>query len=250
MNLVTTEILKTNEVKPGYFLHDYNAPLMAKTSEPGQFIHVRVAAGPHPILRRPFSICSAKEDRLQILFRVVGEGTHLLSKVMPGEKIDIMGPIGTPFKIEHKPAVLIAGGIGCAPLYFLALRMKEANIPVRFYYGARSVSDLPLHEEINAIAGELNITTEDGSLGKKGLITDVLPDRLTQDFAVYACGPETMLHALKKILDAQGISAQFSLENRMACGVGACMGCVTRTISGFKRVCVDGPVFSSDDVVI
>jgi dihydroorotate dehydrogenase electron transfer subunit len=96
----------------------------------------------------------------------------------------------------------------------------------------------------------LKITTEDGSAGEKGLIVDILPDRLTKDHAIYACGPEAMLYALKKILDARGLSARFSLENRLACGVGACMGCVARTLSGFKRVCVDGPVFSSNEIVL
>lgn len=250
MNLIAAEIIQSREVKPGYFLHDYNSPFVANAAEPGQFIHIRVSSGPHPILRRPFSICGVEHDRFQLLFKVVGEGTRILSKAIPGQSIDILGPIGTPFTILQKPALLIAGGIGSAPLYFLAQRIREKKLPVHFFYGARTKNDLPLQNKIASISDELNITTEDGSLGTKGLITDILSDRISKDYAIYACGPEAMLFVLKKALDERGLSAQISLENRMACGVGACMGCVTRTSSGFKRVCVDGPIFCSGDIVI
>lgn len=250
MNLIATEILQAKQVKPGYFLHTYASHLVADAARPGQFVHIRVTSGPHPILRRPFSICRVEKKQFQVLFKVIGEGTRILSKAQTGQKIDILGPIGTSFTMQDKPAVLIAGGIGCAPLYFLARLIKDKKLPVSFFYGARTENDLALFDEIASISNELKITTEDGSVGEKGLITDILSDYLSPDYAFYACGPKPMLYALKKILDARGLSAQFSLENRMACGVGACMGCVTKTLSGFKRVCVDGPVFFSEDIII
>ena len=249
MKKIEAELLKASRPGPDYFLHTYFAPELSKASEPGQFVEIRVGDGPHPILRRPFSISFAQGETIQVLFKVVGEGTRLLSMKKKGTLIDIIGPIGTPFEIEEKPAVLVAGGIGCAPLYFLAARLREAGREVAFLYGARAKNDLVLLQEIAGVADELKTTTEDGSLGTKGLITDLLLPFLIPDYAIYACGPESMLIALQKMLAERRLEAQFSLENYMACGVGACQGCSIETTRGFRRVCVDGPVFSSGEIV-
>jgi dihydroorotate dehydrogenase electron transfer subunit len=223
---------------------------MARESCPGQFVHIRISDGPHPILRRPFSILSTDKDKLRILFKLVGEGTKILSLAKPGDILDIMGPLGTYFPMEGKPAVLIAGGIGMAPLYFLAQRIKKKNKrKVIFFYGARSKNDLVFTKEIAVLVDKITVTTDDGSQGKKGMITDLLDPLLKPDFSFYACGPEPMLIALETKLRMHHLSAWFSLENRMACGVGACQGCAVETRSGFRRVCVDGPVFSSDEII-
>jgi len=167
-----------------------------------------------------------------------------------GDILDIIGPIGSSFPIEGKPAVMIAGGIGMAPLYFLAQRMKKKNkLKVMFLYGARTKNDLVFTKEIAILVDKLVVTTDDGSQGKKGMIIDQADPLLNPDFSFYACGPEPMLIALEKKLRPRNLSAWFSLENRMACGVGACQGCAVETQSGFRRVCVDGPVFSSNEII-
>ena len=245
----TVEIIETLRPGPDFVLHTYRAPFMARTAEPAQFIDVRVGRGSHPILRRPFSICMAEGDAIQILFKIVGEGTGMLAERKAGESVDLIGPIGNPFRIGEKPAVLIAGGIGCAPLYFLAKRLGEKGVKSLFLYGARTGEDLVLTDRIGGVVDELILATEDGSEGIEGLITEVVTDYLDAGYSFYACGPEPMLISLREKLEQKNLTAQFSLENYMACGVGACQGCAVETNTGFKRVCVDGPVFHSDEIV-
>jgi len=250
MKQVLAELVETKKLKPGYFVHTYLLPDMAHEAAPGQFVHIRISDGPHPILRRPFSILSTDKDKLRILFKVVGEGTRILSLAKAGDILDILVPIGTSFPMGSKPVVLIAGGIGMAPLYFLAQRIKEKDKQnVIFLYGARSKKDLVFTKEIAVLVDKLIVITDDGSQGKKGMITDHVESLLKPDFSFYACGPEPMLVALKNRLGSHNLSAWFCLENRMACGVGACQGCVVETRSGYRRVCVDGPVFSSDEII-
>ncbi len=249
MRQIIARLVQVREPRVGYLLHTYDAPQIADSALPGHFIHIRIADGPHPILRRPFSIFAADGTKIQVLFKIVGEGTRLLSSATVGDEIDIIGPLGNPFRIGVKPAVLIAGGIGCAPLIFLAKRLRRAGGNVSFLYGARTKLDLLLIDEISRIADKLEVATEDGSAGIKGLISELATSYYTSDYALYACGPEAMLHTLKKQLDARGLVAQFSLESRMACGVGACQGCAVKTTKGYRRVCVDGPVFLSDEIV-
>lgn len=249
MKQINLEIIDTFQPAPDFILHTYHAPEMAQEAEPAQFIDVRVGSGAHPILRRPFSICMAENDAIGVLFKIVGEGTGMLSRKKTGDCVDVIGPIGNPFRIEARPAILIAGGIGCAPLYFLAKRLKEKGVKSIFLYGARSREELVLSDRIGSLVDEMILATEDGSLGQKGLITDAAIPYLDDGYSFYACGPEPMLISLRKTLEERNLTAQFSLENYMACGVGACQGCAVETSSGFKRVCVDGPVFSSDEIV-
>jgi len=249
MKKKVAKLLETHTPAPGYCLHTYDAPEIASMAEPGQFITVRVSEASHPILRRPFSILSIEGDAVRILFKIKGEGTEILSRAKKGELVDIIGPIGTPFSIGEKPAVLVAGGIGMAPLFFLAKTLKTKGQKTAFLYGAKTAADILLPDEIGKISDEFIVATEDGSKGERGLITERASSYLTEERAVYSCGPEPMLLALRKILDSRGLSAQFSLENYMACGVGACQGCSIETTRGFLRVCVDGPVFSSRDIV-
>jgi len=241
-------LVQTNQIKPGYFIQTYLSPEIAETAYPGQFVHIRTSEMPYPLLRRPFSICRVKGKEFQILFKKKGEGTELLSCAQPGQSFDIIGPIGTGFRIYDKPSVLVAGGMGIAPLYFLAEHIKEKGEKILFFYGARSEQDLILSHEIALITSELKIATEDGSVGEKGLVTDLASPWLTPEYSIFACGPEPMLKALQTMLEQKGLNAQFSLENRMACGVGACMGCAVETDRGFERVCVDGPVFFSEKI--
>jgi dihydroorotate dehydrogenase electron transfer subunit len=249
MKQVLTELVKSRSLESDHFLHVYHAPGIAAESMPGQFIHIKVCEGPHPILRRAISIYTADKKNISILFKVVGEGTRLLSEKRTGDILDIIGPLGSAFTIEDKPAVLIAGGIGCAPLCFLAERLKKRGINITFLYGAKSGSDLVKKEEIAKLCDTFICSTEDASSGIKGFIIPPSLEFLNNENAIYSCGPEAMLYSLYIELKKRNVSAQLSLENRMACGVGACQGCAVETTSGFLRACVEGPVFNSDDIL-
>ena len=251
MKQFISPIIETREISPGFWMKTVRTPEIATTANPGQFVHVRVSLGPHPLLRRPFSILDVnrEEETWSFLYKVVGQGTQILSKRSKGEMLDLLGPIGTSFSIIEKPALLIAGGIGMAPLYFLAGEMKKKNIPATFIYGARTERELVLLKRLTSRADEVLPVTEDGSRGSKGNAVDTASAFLAKDYGIYACGPDPMLMALKKELAKHGKSAQLSLENYMACGTGACQGCVVKTESGYQRVCVDGPVFSSDEII-
>ena len=249
MRQVEAPILNVRKLGARYVLHTYSAPSLAKEAQPGQFVHIRVTDGVHPMLRRPFSICSAGEGSIDVLIKVVGEGTKILSSKKSGDILDIIGPLGSSFRMEEQPALLIAGGIGVAPLYFLAQKLKMTGRDILFLYGARTKEDLVLKNEIYSLADKSIFVTEDGSTENRGIVTSRLDAGVVKGRAIYACGPEAMLVSLQKKLRALGKTAQFSLENRMACGVGACQGCVVETVNGYRRVCVDGPIFTSGDII-
>lgn len=237
-----------------YFDNDYvsfifHAPEIAAEAQPGQFVNIRVSEGPHPILRRPISIFYADGEDISILIKIVGEGTQLLSEFMERDRLDVIGPIGRPFRIQPSPALLVAGGVGVAPMHFLGRRLIEAGHNVLFLYGVRTKKDIPTIVDVVQTMSNLIIVTNDGTLGKRGLVTDFVNEETIENRAIYACGPEPMLATLQKKLAAMGKTAQFSLESRMACGVGACQGCAVATKNGYRRVCVDGPVFDSDEIL-
>lgn len=250
MKQYISPIINARELSPGFWLKTVRTPEIASEAQPGQFVHVKVSLGPHPLLRRPFSILDVNrsEGTWSFLYKVVGEGTEILSQRMEGEMLDILGPIGTSFSGNDKPALLVAGGIGMAPLHFLAGELEQRQIPVTFIYGAGKENELVMSEQLFSRADKVILVTEDGSRGEKGNAVDAASLLLDQDFAIYACGPDPMLAAFKKELTKHEKTAQFSLENYMACGTGACQGCVVKIGSEYKRVCVDGPVFSSDEI--
>jgi len=249
MRQVEASILNVRKLGARYVLHTYGAPSIAQEAQPGQFVHIRVTDAVHPILRRPFSICSAGKGTIDVLIKVVGEGTEILSSKKSGDILDIIGPLGRPFRMEEKPALLVAGGIGVAPLYFLAQKLKMTGKDILFLYGARTKDDLVLKDEIYSLANKSTFVTEDGSIGMKGIVTSFLDADILKGCAIYACGPDAMLSAVQKKLRALGKTAQFSLENHMGCGVGACQGCVVETVNGYRRVCIDGPIFMSSDII-
>lgn len=241
---------------PGLFLHTYQEADIAAQARPGQFVNVRVSGATVPLLRRPFSICDADPaaGRLSALFQVVGEGTEALARADVGDVIDVVGPLGKSFPWEGaKRALLVGGGVGVAPLYFLASRAHRARLAgvegpkVIFAYGARSAEGLALAEEIEPRVDELAIATEDGSRGRKGLVTDLLGPYLDGDCEVFCCGPRPMMAGVLGLMRLRGIKkGWFSLENQMGCGVGVCLGCVVPTRRGYLRVCCDGPVLPAE----
>ncbi len=236
------------------------SPEISESCIPGQFLMVRVNDDYEPLLRRPFSIfrTEPKEGIVEIVFEVVGKGTKILSERRSGEFLDVLGPLGKEFKINSKNLILIGGGIGFPPLFFMADFQKSENRNVVFYYGARTKDGIFFEKELGRICNKLIITTEDGSLGEKGLITDVFIKDLETgiirgEAEVFSCGPTAMSKEISSICKRYNLKSQVSLESVMACGTGLCQGCVVRVEnaqkSEYKLVCKDGPVFDSDIII-
>lgn len=204
-----------------------------------------------PLLKRPFSYFRKSRDGdLQIFLRIKGKGTSLLADLKKGSVVDLLGPLGSPYPLpEGVIPIIVAGGIGIASLYSLIAGLR--NKPFVFY-GTRSSKELFFLDDIKKRAKEVFITTEDGSEGERGLITDRLYSflkEMTVPFTVYACGPMAMLQVVSEIVKARNGIAYVSVEERMACGIGACLGCVVKTKEGYQRVCKEGPVFRSDEIL-
>lgn len=220
-------------------------------SSPGQFVMVQVNASGDPFLRRPLAILGQDGTTIEILYKVKGFGTEILSNKMAGESVRMLGPLGRGFiRHEGMDIVYVAGGTGLPPIIALAERMKAG----RLILGARTRADLPLIGRIRAIPGmETIIVTEDGSLGEKGMATDalrtILPAGGGDGLVIYACGPDGMLREVTAMARTAGCRCEVSLEERMSCGFGACAGCVVKTTSGNLRVCREGPVFNGFDIV-
>jgi dihydroorotate dehydrogenase electron transfer subunit len=227
---------------------------IAETALPGQFVHIRVAEL-DPLLRRPFSIHDVEGDRVRIVYDVVGRGTRILSNVGSGKSVDVLGPLGNGFLLDGETFCMVAGGMGVAPMVFLARRLREKTERVIAFVGAGSKAQLIGDSKIRALGIEVFTATEDGSVGYGGLITDlfskVVERRELENLAVLACGPKEMLKVVAGISEKIGAMAQGSLEELMACGMGACLGCAVAVRSGeYKMVCKDGPVFNLSEVAI
>lgn len=207
--------------------------------EPGQFVQVEVSDTLEPFLRRPISICDIDNDKMRLVYRKKGRGTFLLSQKQVGARLKVLGPLGHGFPQKGPKATLIGGGIGVPPLLGLAKSMYLKGIKIKTLLGFNNKESAILLDEF-AVVSDLSIATIDGSLGHKGLVTDLIDDR---DSLFYACGPE----ALFKSLEREKLEGYYSLEKRMACGVGVCLGCNITVNNGDKdvrkRVCYDGPVF-------
>ena len=242
---------------------------ISRLAKPGQFVQIKVTDTDEPLLRRPLSIHSVeghKSGVIELLYKVTGKGTELLSKKKPGEFLDVIGPLGNGFSYpaSQRPSVpayiLVAGGMGVAPLVFLAEKIVSHKVTrsqghkVIVLIGAKTKSHILCGKEFRKIGCEVRIATDDGSKGLKGKVTELLNKMVTrspghQGANIYACGPEPMLRAVSKISAAYNIPAQISLEAHMSCGFGACLGCVVNTRGGYKRVCKEGPVFLAEDIV-
>lgn len=219
---------------------------------PGQFAMVQASWTSEPFLRRPLAVLGQKSDEIELLYKVKGIGTEMLSRKNTGERIKVLGPLGNGFTRRSSDHVIyLAGGTGLPPVLALAERIEKGI----FIIGAKTKRDLPLLERMASIPHtQTIIMTEDGSLGKTGMATDALKDVLRgvsnkEETVVYACGPEGMLREGMKLAALKGAHCEISLEERMSCGFGACAGCVVRTKGGTMRVCREGPVFNADDII-
>jgi len=249
---VTASVISNNEVMPSVYLIWLESHQIVPTAQPGQFVMVRCGEGfKHP-LRRPLSIHQlADGSKLALLFNVVGKGTHWLAQCQVGDNIDLLGPLGNGYSFhpESHKLLLLAGGIGIAPLRFLAQQALNQGCSVRLLLGASTANQLyPRH--LLPPEAELITTTEDGTAGKKGMITDLLPDFIDWADQIFACGPTLMYRVMAaRNQQLKAKSAQISLEVRMGCGRGVCYGCTLKTKGGLKQVCMDGPIFNLDDII-
>lgn len=218
---------------------------------PGQFAELRVDETPTVMLRRPISIHSydAASNEIGFLVQVVGDGTRWLASLAEGSKVNVLFPLGNGFTLpvdSSRRLLLVGGGVGSAPLYALAQELRNSGCDFTILIGARSAKDIYRKTEFEAL-GRVEYTTEDGTLGEKGYVTNHTLLNEKFDY-IYTCGPKPMMMAVARYAREKSIPCEASLENRMACGLGACLCCVEDTTSGHRCVCTDGPVFSIDEL--
>jgi dihydroorotate dehydrogenase electron transfer subunit len=255
MKQLKAPVVSSVEAMPDIYLMWLEAPGIADTARPGQF--VMAGCGGDTILHRPFSVHRVDGSQLALLFSVVGKGTSRLSQVKKGDTIDIFGPLGNGFRINpaSKNLLLVAGGMGIAPLSFLAETAASLGYTIKIHQGANTSSQLFLKELSSHYQSvptyrtiESSSSTADGSFGITGMATVVVPGLAAWADQVFACGPVAMYQAMMKIPELKGKDVQLSLEIMMGCGVGVCYGCTIKTKSGLKQVCKDGPVFEMGEV--
>ncbi len=258
------QILHHIKVGPGYFRMGLAFPELASVAGPGQFVMVRLPDRHIPLLRRPFSVHNRLVEGdeaigFELLYKVVGQGTQAMSGLNAGDFLDVLGPLGNGFTCPEDidRVFLVAGGVGVACLWYLALFLKEhKGVRSTVFLGGRSATDILCQEEFNSIDAESRITTEDGSLGEKGVITSLLQKTLELDKRpdiIYACGPTAMLKAISDIAATYNARCQISLEIAMACGFGVCLGCAVQKADSsrdYLHACTDGPVFDSRAILI
>jgi len=249
--VVKASVLEHTLIGPQVRRLTFAAPILAQQALPGQFVHVKVTESIVPLLRRPISIADVNPDNgiLTLIYRIVGQGTSLLAEVKPGGQLDIMGPLGNGFSLETERPLLVGGGIGLAPMVYLAKSLCPR--PITIIMGGRNKEEMYWQEIFQSLCRSIHITTDDGSLGRQGFTVDALSDMLSADTfdIVYACGPQPMLEGVARLATAKNIRCQVSLEDHMACGVGACLSCTCAATDGKRRkVCADGPVFWAEEV--
>ncbi len=249
-------ILSNRHAGRGYYRLVLKAKELAVNALPGQFVMLRVTENRDPLLARPFGIYSfPSRSSIEIFYRVVGRGTTLLTRMEAGQKLSLLGPLGKGFPMPDKTAtpVLVAGGSGFPPLHFFARHLVKAQAEV--FIGARDKETLPPASVLKSFrehTRKVHIATEDGSLGHKGMPTDILSTFLVKKTAhvvIYACGPHAMLAAVSRIAKEHAVPCYVSMEERMACGLGVCVGCsIPMKAGGYKLACKEGPVFDSQEI--
>jgi len=269
-SIITGKILTNREVAKDHFVMSLAVPDDFQEVLPGQFIMIRVKGREFPFLARPFSVYSIyslqKMIIIEILYQVVGKGTIILSRLRKDDELSILGPLGRGFDIvpDRKKIALVAGGIGVAPLSFLAEYLgrqasgSQEDWEIVSYMGAKNSELLIDRRRLENVCSRVMISTDDGSDGYHGTVTDLFKEDIRSykydDLMVYSCGPYPMMKRMAEILKEHSIPCQVSVEERMACGVGACLGCTVRTDTQkedhlYMRVCKDGPVFDIDTII-
>jgi dihydroorotate dehydrogenase electron transfer subunit len=243
-------VVTSDEITPGVYLIRLDCPDINSQPHPGQFVMVRCGDGVEYQLRRPLSLHQQEGNELSLLFRVVGRGTQWLSERQAGQKLDLLGPLGNGFTIhpDSKRLLLAAGGIGIAPLVFLAEAAISQGKEVTMLLGAPTASQL-YPRKLLPTGARLITATEDGSTGRKGMITDILSDFIGAADQLFACGPPPMYRQMAKMPELKDKPVQVSLEMRMGCGLGICYGCTVKTKNGLRQACKHGPIFNLDEVI-
>jgi len=266
----TVQIVSNARDTDAYFRLVVRAPRIAPLIQPGQFAHVRILPLKDALLRRPFSIFQVQDDTFSILYKTVGKGTEALARLGPGEELSIIAPLGHGFTVPPRGGeipLLVAGGYGMAAMYLLAQRSPQKGI---VFVGGRRRVDILCEKEFQALSWDVRVTTEDGSHGEKGLVTQPLLAELRRsrgneaqtkkseirNVKIFACGPTGMLRAVGKIADELKVPAELSMDEHMCCGVGVCLTCVIPVKTGpalrdweYQRTCTEGPVFDARQVV-
>jgi dihydroorotate dehydrogenase electron transfer subunit len=255
----TVPIEFNKQISKDIWLMGFRSEDLASSAMPGQFLMLRVGSNSKdPLLRRPFSIHEIGDDnRLMILYKIVGQGTYLLSTLKADDSISVIGPLGNGFSLPHpeERTILVAGGIGIAPLFFLAQALSRAQKrPIKMLLGFPSSQEVVLVDQIKDLGVNLMLATEDGSLGFKGLVTDLFDQSIDRESEakpiIYVCGPRLMIKKIVNRAVAFNLKCFVSTEGFMACGLGICLGCAIKAAQGKEKVyyyvCQDGPVFSAD----
>ena len=250
------KILNNKNLKGDYYKVVLEAPnIIAEGVLPGHFAHVQITGLNDRILRRPFSVFNVEKDKLEIVYKVVGKGTQFLSELKPGVACDILGPLGNPYTYaaNNEIPVVVAGGYGSAAMYQIAKHSKNRGV---LLVGAKTADDLILVEDYEALGYSIEIATDDGSLGHKGFVTDLLEKYCRDEkYKIYGCGPNSMMYAMAKLMDANGKDGEVSLDHAMCCGIGGCYTCVVKIKDGnggwkYMRTCKEGPVFKASEIYI
>ena len=254
----TVQIVSNERDTDFYFRLVLRAPQIAPLIQPGQFAHLRILPLKDALLRRPFSIFQVAGDTFSILYKTVGKGTDALSRMRAGEELSIIAPLGHGFTMPQTDGeipLLVAGGYGMAAMFLLAQRSPQKGI---VFVGGRRRVDILCEEEFAALGWDVRVTTEDGSRGEKGLVTQPLlaelrtPHSALRTFTLFACGPTPMLKAVGKLAEDFNVPAELSMDEHMCCGLGVCLTCVIPVKTGdsweYQRTCTEGPVFDSRQV--
>ena len=243
------EIISIETPVEGNHIIHFRSPVDIPEILPGNFAELQVPDAPDVFLRRPFSILDVdhQEKIISFYIKVIGKGTRKLGELKPGQKVNIIYPLGNSYNIneEDNDVLIVGGGSGIAPFILLGRELKNRNINTTFLFGARSARDILLTEQFSKY-GEVLVTTEDGTMGEKGLVTQhsIFDGKNFHFDKIYTCGPDPMMKAVGRIAMERNVPCEASLENMMACGFGVCLCCVTPTLEGNKRVCIEGPVFN------
>ncbi|MGI6778621.1 MAG: dihydroorotate dehydrogenase electron transfer subunit [Acetivibrionales bacterium] len=258
MSKILNEIIIQNKkIAHTIFSMTVKSDYVSKNAKPGQFVNIKCGDGINALLRRPISICRVDmgEGTFNIVYEVRGEGTAFLSQKRTGEQIDFIGPLGNPFHISerYKKIAVVGGGIGVFPLLFV---LQEAMGSIKSaFIGFRSKEYVVLKEDFEKVSEKVLISTDDGSMGYKGFITDMLEKELelNEYDIIYTCGPMPMMKRVVSTVNRRNIKCQVSMEQRMGCGIGACLVCACKTKRGddwqYSHVCKDGPVFWSEEII-
>ena len=260
MKQFKARVVQNQKIAPDHYVLSFNAHGIAKETSPGQFFKIRVSQNYLPLLRRPFGAHRIIKKKIEILYKVVGPATKILSLKKKGDMLDIIGPLGSGFTVvpggngrlrkETTQEILVAGGHGVAPLIFLAEKLVAEDKKPIVLIGAKTKKHVVCEKDFKRLGIKVFTATEDGSKGYKGLATKLLErEAKRQKLTIYACGPKPMLEEIAKIALRYKSECELSLEAYMACGIGTCLGCAVKTTGGYKLVCKDGPVFKAREIV-